>query len=71
MNIKSESSDWILAQNRRHIWSLCDSNGILTHKHLIRRETLNGLAKLAKLVVGSNPVAATVLVLFQVCIEDV
>ena len=27
--------------------SLCDSNGIRTHKHLVRKRTLNHLAKLA------------------------
>ena len=38
----------LLAWSRRHIWSLSDSNGIRTHNHLVRKRTLNHLAKLAK-----------------------
>ena len=38
----------ILARSRRHIWSLSDSNGIRTHNHLFRKQTLNHLAKPAK-----------------------
>ena len=38
----------LLARSRRHIWSLCDSNVIRTHNHLIRKRTLNHLASLAK-----------------------
>ena len=54
------------------LFSLSDSNGIRTHNHLVRKRTLNHLAKpfnhlssLAKrsitnkLVVGSNPVAVS------------
>ena len=37
----------LLAWNRRYIWSLSDSNGIQTHNHLVRKWTLNHLAKLA------------------------
>ena len=33
----------VLAQNRRDIWSLGDSDGIRTHNHLVRRQTLNHL----------------------------
>ena len=29
----------------RHIWSLSGSNPIQTHKHLVRKQTLNHLAK--------------------------
>ena len=32
LNIKG-----LLAQSRRHIWSLSDSNGMRTHKHLVRK----------------------------------
>ena len=32
----------------KKIWSLSDSNGIRTHKHLVRKRTFNHLAKLAK-----------------------
>ena len=32
----------------RHIWSLSVSNVIWTHNHLVRKRTLNHLAKLAK-----------------------
>ena len=39
----------LLAQNRRDIWSLNDSNGTRTHNHLVRKRTLNHLAKLASL----------------------
>ena len=38
----------LLAQNRRHIWSLSYSNGIRTHNHLIRKRTHNHLTILAK-----------------------
>ena len=36
-----------LARNKRDIWSLSGSNGIRTHNHLVRKWTLNHLAKLA------------------------
>ena len=39
----------LFARNRRDIWSLSDSNGIRTHKDLVRKRTLNHLAKLASL----------------------
>ena len=38
----------ILIWNRRNIWILSDCNRIRTHYHLIRKRTLNHLAKLAK-----------------------
>ena len=38
----------LLAWNRHDIWNLSDSNGIRTHSHLVRKRTLNHLAKLAK-----------------------
>ena len=37
----------LLAQNRHDIWSLSDSNIIRTHNYLVRKRTLNHLAKLA------------------------
>ena len=37
----------LLARNRRGILSLSDSNGIRIHNHLVRKQTLNHLAKLA------------------------
>ena len=37
-----------LTQSRRYIWILSDSNVIRTHNHLVRKRTLNHLAKLAK-----------------------
>ena len=37
----------ILAQSRRHIWSLNESNEIRTHNHLVHKRTLNCLAQLA------------------------
>ena len=37
-----------LARSRCHIWNLSDSNGIRTHNHLVRKQTLNHLAKLTK-----------------------
>ena len=37
----------LLVRNRRDVWSLSDSNGIRTHNHLVRKRTLNYLAKLA------------------------
>ena len=39
----------LFAQSRRHILSLSDSNRIWTHNHLVCKQTLNHLAKLAKL----------------------
>ena len=38
----------LLAQNRHHIWNLSDCKETHTHKHLVRKQTLNYLAKLAK-----------------------
>ena len=38
----------LLAQNRYDMWSLSDCNGIPTHNHLVRKQTLNHLAKLDK-----------------------
>ena len=38
----------LLAWNRRDIWSLSECNGTQTHKHLVRNQTLNHLAKLTK-----------------------
>ena len=37
-----------LAQNRRNIWRLNDTNGIRTHNHLVHEWTLKHLPKLAK-----------------------
>ena len=39
----------LLARSRRHIWSLSDSNVIRTHNHLVRKRTLDNLAKQASL----------------------
>ena len=36
----------LLAQNKHDIWNLSNSNGIRTHNHLVRKRTLNHLAKL-------------------------
>ena len=36
------------ARSRRHIWSLSNSNEIRTRNHLVLKQTLNHLAKLAK-----------------------
>ena len=38
----------LLARSRRHIWRLSHCNGTRTHNHLVRKRTLNHLAKLAK-----------------------
>ena len=43
LNIKE-----LLAQNRHNIWSLNDFNGTQTHNHLVCKQKLNHLAKLAK-----------------------
>ena len=40
----------LLARNSRYIWSSCDSNGIRTNNHLVRKGTLNNLAKLTSLI---------------------
>ena len=36
----------LLAGNRREIWSLTDCNGTQTQNYLVRKRTLNHLAKL-------------------------
>ena len=38
----------LLARNRREIWSLSDCNWTRSHNHLVRKWTLNHLAKLAR-----------------------
>ena len=38
----------LLARSRSYIWSLSDSIRIRTHNHLLRKQTLKNLAKLAK-----------------------
>ena len=38
----------LLARSRHHIWSLSDSNEIRTQNHLLRKRTLNHLAKLTR-----------------------
>ena len=38
----------LLTWSMPHIWSLSSSNDIRTHNHLVRKQTLNHLAKLAK-----------------------
>ena len=38
----------LFARSRRKIWSLSNCNWTPTHKHLVRKRTLNHLAKLAK-----------------------
>ena len=38
----------LLARSRRRIWILSDSNEFRTHSHLVRKRTINHLAKLAK-----------------------
>ena len=38
----------LFAGSRCHIWSLSDSNKIRTHNHLVGKQTLSHLAKLAK-----------------------
>ena len=43
LNIKE-----LLVQNRRHIWSLSDCNGIRTDNHVVRKQTIKHLHKLAK-----------------------
>ena len=43
----------LLARNRHDIWSLSDSNRIRTLKHLLRKRTLNHLAKWLSCVVST------------------
>ena len=40
----------LFVENRRKIWSLSNCNWTRTHNHLVRKQTLNHLAKLANLV---------------------
>ena len=42
------------ARDRRDFWSLSGSNGIRTHNHLVRKQILNYLAKLASFYVLST-----------------
>ena len=44
LNVKA-----LLAWSRRHIWRLSDSNEIRTYNKLVRKQTLNYVAKLASL----------------------
>ena len=37
----------LLAQNRRDIWSLSDTNNIRTHNHLVQKRIPNHLVELA------------------------
>ena len=37
----------LFAQNKHNIWSLSDSNTIQTHNHIVCKQTLNHLVKLA------------------------
>ena len=39
----------LLTQSKQEIWSLSDWNGTWTHNYLVRKQTLNHLAKLANL----------------------
>ena len=39
----------LLARNRRDIWNLSEYNETRTHNHLVRKQTLNHLAKLVEL----------------------
>ena len=48
VNLRSKCQE-LLAWSRHHIWSLNDSNGIRTHNHLVRKQTLNHSAKQASL----------------------
>ena len=38
----------LLARSRCHIWRLSDCDGTRTHNHLVRKRTINHLAKLVK-----------------------
>ena len=40
----------IVVRSRRHIWSLSDSKVIRAHNHLVRKRTLNHLAKLTTML---------------------
>ena len=40
----------LIAWNRCYIWNLSECNGAGTHNHLVRKQRLNYLAKLTKLI---------------------
>ena len=42
----------LLTWNKCDIWSLSDCNGIRSHNHLVRKRTLNHLAKLTNWLNG-------------------
>ena len=44
----------LLAQNRRPIFHLSDSNGIRTHNHLVCKRTVKHLAKLQRPLLKSH-----------------
>ena len=46
--ITFQSESTLLTQSRREIWSLSDCNWTQTQNHLVRKRTLNHLAKLGK-----------------------
>ena len=50
----------LLAQNKRDIGTLSDCNGTRTRNHLVRKRTLNHLAKL-----GSSPLQSLKVVFFR------
>ena len=49
----------LFARNRRDIYSLRDSSRIQTHNHLVRKRTLNHLAKLAFIPKLTKPFSQT------------
>ena len=58
----------LCAWSRCHIWTLSDINGIGTHNQLVRKRTLNHLAKLAKWL--SCVVSTIYMVHLTVCTFD-
>ena len=44
----------LLAQNKRHIFNLSDSNGIRTYNHLVCKRTVKHLSKLQRPLLKSH-----------------
>ena len=53
-SIAARISRKLRAWSRRDIWNLSDCNWTRTHKHLVCKQTLNHLAKLANLAIWSS-----------------
>ena len=61
----------LLAQSRCHIWSRSDSNMIWIHNHLVHKQTVNYLCKLANLAIWLSVRSPGVLVKIKIYISNI